>query len=49
MSISQKTIHAFISGDEYATGEVYEEYKNLMYFVIASYISQPEEIGRAHV
>ena len=43
MSISQKTIHAFIQGNQEAIGEVYEEYKNLMYFVIASYISQPED------
>ena len=43
MSISPKTIHAFIQGNQEAMGEVYEEYKNLMYFVIASYISQPED------
>ena len=43
MSISQKTIQAFILGDEAATGKVYDEYKNLMYFVIASYISLPED------
>ena len=28
MSISQKTIHAFIQGNQEAIGEVYEEYKN---------------------
>ena len=43
MSISDKTIQAFILGHEDAIGKVYEEYKNLMYFVIASYISQPED------
>ena len=43
MSISEKTIHAFILGNEYATGKVYDEYKNLMYFVIANYISLPED------
>ena len=43
MSISPKVIHAFIQGNQEAIGEVYEEYKNLMYFVIASYISQTED------
>ena len=43
MSISEKTIHAFILGNEDAIGKVYDEYKNLMYFVIANYISLPED------
>ena len=43
MSISEKTIHAFILGNKDATGKVYDEYKNLMYFVIANYISLPED------
>ena len=43
MSISNKTIQAFIQGQEDAIGKVYDEYKNLMYFVIASYISLPED------
>ena len=43
MSISDKTIQAFILGNEDAIGKVYEEYKNLMYFVIASYVSLPED------
>ena len=43
MSISDRTIQAFILGNEDAIGKVYEEYKNLMYFVIASYISLPED------
>jgi len=43
MSISEKTIHAFILGNQDAIGKVYDEYKNLMYFVIANYISQPED------
>ena len=30
MSISDKTIQAFILGNEDAIGKVYEEYKNLM-------------------
>lgn len=43
MSISSKTIQGFILGNQEAIGEVYDEYKNLMYFVIASYISLPED------
>ena len=43
MSISDRTIQAFILGNEDAIGKVYDEYKNLMYFVIASYISLPED------
>ena len=43
MSISEKTIHAFILGNQDAIGKVYDEYKNLMYFVIANYISSPED------
>ena len=43
MSISEKTIHAFILGNEDAIGKVYDEYKNLMYFIIANYISLPED------
>ena len=43
MSISNSTIQAFIQGQEDAIGKVYDEYKNLMYFVIANYISLPED------
>ena len=43
MSISNKTIQAFILGNEDAIGKVYDEYKNLMYFIIALYISLPED------
>ena len=43
MSISKNTIQAFIQGQEDAIGKVYDEYKNLMYFIIASYISLPED------
>ena len=43
MSVSKHTIQAFIKGEEEAIGKVYEEYKNLMYFIIASYISLPED------
>ena len=43
MSISKTTIQAFILGEEDAIGKVYDEYKNLMYFIIASYISLPED------
>ena len=43
MSISKTTIQAFILGEEDAIGKVYDEYKNLMYFIIASYISLQED------
>ena len=43
MSISKPTIQAFILGNEDAIGKVYDEYKNLMYFVIANYMSLPED------
>ena len=43
MSISSKTIQGFIQGDQEAIGEVYDEYKNLMYLVIDSYIYLPED------
>ena len=43
MSISKQTIQAFILGNEDAIGKVYDQYKNLMYFIIASYVSLPED------
>ena len=43
MSVSKQTVQAFIDGQEDATAKVYDEYKNLMYFIIASYISLPED------
>ena len=43
MSISKKTIQRFKNGDEVATGEVFEEYKNLLYFIIATYVSNPSD------
>ena len=43
MSISNHIIHKFIEGDKSAIEKVYLEYKNLMYFVIASYISNQDD------
>ena len=43
MSISNHIIHKFIDGDKSAIEKVYLEYKNLMYFVIASYISNQDD------
>lgn len=43
MSVSKKTVQKFIDGDEIATGEVFEEYKNLLYFIIASYVDNPDD------
>lgn len=43
MAISKNTIHKFILGDNEATGAVFEEYRNLLYFIIASYISNPSD------
>lgn len=41
--ISRKTILLFISGDESATATVYQEYKRLLFFVIASYVDDQED------
>ena len=43
MSISKKTVQLFIEGDKTATGEVFEEYKNLLYFIIATYINNKDQ------
>lgn len=43
MSISKSIIKKFIAGDSYATELVYLEYKNLMYFVIATYVSNTSD------
>ena len=43
MSISEKTILKFINGNQDAISEVYYEYKNLMYFVIANYITNKND------
>ena len=43
MSISEKTILRFINGNQDAISEVYYEYKNLMYFVIANYITNKND------
>lgn len=39
MSLSRRTVLKFIKGDQDAIEKVYLEYKNLMYFIIASYVS----------
>ena len=39
MGISKSTVIKFASGDPKAIEKVYLEYKNLMYFIIASYVS----------
>ena len=41
--ISQKTFIQFLHGDEDATTQVYEEYRNLAYFVIATYVSNQDD------
>ena len=41
--ISSKTFTEFIQGDELATQRVYEEFRNLAYFVIATYVSNAED------
>ena len=41
--ISRKTFNLFLSGDEAATEQVYEEYRNLAYFVIATYVSNIDD------
>ena len=44
MSITRSVAMAFMAGDESATEKVYLEYKNLMFFVIASYVSSKSDI-----
>jgi len=41
--ISSKTFTNFILGDEDATQEVYNEFRNLAYFVIATYVSNSDD------
>ena len=43
MSLSKKTILGFINGQQEDIAKVYVEYKNLMYFVIASYINNQDD------
>ena len=44
MSISKITILGFIDGNQDAIAKVYLEYKNLMYFVIASYVTNKYDV-----
>ena len=43
MPISNKDVTRFIDGNQDATGKIYLEYKNLMFFVIASYITNKQD------
>lgn len=43
MNVSKKTVLGFINGNQEAIAKVYLEYKNLMYFVIASYITSKDD------
>ena len=43
MSISNRIIQKFIEGEKSAIEKVYLEYKNLMFFVIANYISNKDD------
>ena len=43
MAISKNIILKFINGDNEATAEVFEEYRNLLYFIIASYITNQND------
>ena len=44
MGLSKETVIDFIAGDKKATEKVYLEYKNLMFFIIASYVSNKADI-----
>ena len=44
MSISKGTVLCFIAGEQSAVEKVYLGYKNLMFFVIASYVSLKSDI-----
>lgn len=43
MAITSRTIQGFIAKDNDAITEVYMEYKNLLYFVIANYVDNQED------
>lgn len=43
MATSFKTFKGFIDGDEDAVSQVFLEYKNLLYFVIAQYVNNKED------
>ena len=44
MALTRETVIDFIAGDKKATEKVYLEYKNLMFFIIASYVSNKADI-----
>ena len=44
MSISKHTAIGFMAGNREAIEKVYLEYKNLMFFIIASYVSNKDDI-----
>ena len=44
MALARETVIDFIAGDKKATEKVYLEYKNLMFFIIASYVSNKADI-----
>lgn len=43
MNVSYKTAKLFLEGDEAATVEVYQHYKTLLYFIIATYVKRKED------
>lgn len=43
MNVSKLTAKRFIDGDEGATVEVYQAYKRLLYFIIATYVDKMED------
>ena len=43
MATSNSTFHDFVKGDQDAISRVFLEYKNLLYFVIASYVDSKED------
>lgn len=43
MATSNSTFRDFVNGDQDAIGRVFLEYKNLLYFVIASYVDNKDD------
>ena len=43
MRVSNSTVKLFMKGDKSATAEVYNAYRNLMFFVIASYVTNKDD------
>ena len=44
MNVSLRTAKLFLKGDEAAVAEVYQNYKALLYFIVATYVKRKEDL-----